>query len=243
MAAIELANPRILVITQGKRSFRLTFQPIQRGSWMKYFENIISVSENQNGKRVDSFDSSGAKISLVEENLIDATGYQTPSGEAVTTLGGWQKMLPVSHRQAAGNILTNISPDEIDEDAPILLGASSVNLTAIWGIDETGEMKRYTGLMHRFTTPSAEDQRRYSRDSSRSRTSGGRNGTTHWLGAQATLAELYDKLILSVEGYQHNGTDLGSDRAKIIEHMDTYHKVAAAHELFTPLEQSLDEVM
>ncbi len=54
----------------------------------------------------------------------------------------------------------------------------------------------YAGLIHTFQVPTVEQQRRYSRDSSRSRVTGGRKGTTRFLGAQRTLVELYDELIV-----------------------------------------------
>jgi hypothetical protein len=91
--------------------------------------------------------------------------------------------------------------------------------------------------------PTVEQQRRYSRDMSRSQVIGGsRAGKTRWLGAQATLVDLYDELILSVEGYVANGEPVCDDREMIIASMDTYHKVAAAEALFTPVSASVDEM-
>lgn len=55
------------------------------------------------------------------------------------------------------------------------------------------------------------------------------------MGPQSTLAELYDELIVSVDGYAVNDQVLGPDASteKIALHMDTYHKVAAADALFS----------
>ena len=101
-------------------------------------------------------------------------------------------------------------------------------------------MRKFHGLRHNFKTPTAEQQRRLSRDSSRSRVVGGaRNGKTLWLGAQATLADLYDELIVSVEGYAVDGK--APEREEVIEFMDTYHKVAAVDVLFAPAAPKVEE--
>ena len=68
---------------------------------------------------------------------------------------------------------------------------------------------------------------------------GSRNGKTQWLGAQATLADLYDELIVSVEGYTVDGA--APDREGIVEFMDTYHKVAAVDVLFAPAAPKVEE--
>jgi hypothetical protein len=60
------------------------------------------------------------------------------------------------------------------------------------------------------------------------------------LGAQATLAELYDELIVSVDGYTVDGAV--PDREAILEFMDTYHKVAAVDVLFSPAAANVEEV-
>lgn len=229
MAFIELAKPRIIAIEERRRKYLLTLARVPKKAWMHYFDGILSTSENLNGKRVDSFDASSARIELVESLLTDAQGYGGALG------AGWQKMIPLAHRMAAGNALVEVERGEPSDDEPIQLGAESVYLNAVWGADEKGAMMKYRGLCHRFQTPSGEQQRRYSRDSSRSRIVGGsRRGKTVWLGPQPMLVELYDELILSVEGYRVDGVDLGTDREAIVAEMDTYHKVAAADVLFSP---------
>lgn len=242
MSAIELATPRVIVIEERGKQYRLTIARIAKKMWTHYFDGVVSTSENQAGKRIDSFDSSAARLELVEKNLVNAEGYVTADGSPVTAAVGWQALLPLSHRLAAGNAIVSIDRAEPTDDDPIMLGAESVYLNAIWSADDKGVMQKYRGLCHRFKTPDGDQQRRYSRDSSRSRVIGGsRKNKTVWLGPQATLVELYDELILSVEGYQVNGVDLGADREAIVAEMDTYHKVAAADVLFSPAAANLSE--
>jgi hypothetical protein len=242
MSAIELATPRVIVIEERGKQYRLTLARIAKKQWMHYFDGIVSTSENQAGKRIDSFDSSSARLELIEKSLVNAEGYATVDGSPVASTAGWQSLLPLSHRLAAGNTIVSVERAESSDDEPIVLGAESVYLNAIWSADDKGVMQKYHGLCHRFKTPNAEQQHRFSRDSSRSRVVGGsRKGKTLWLGPQATLVELYDELIVSVDGYQVNGADLGADRDAIVAEMDTYHKVAAADILFSPAAANLSE--
>jgi len=240
--SIELRKPRTIVIEDRGQRYTLTVGVIQKQTWLRYFEGILSTSENQNGKRVDSFDSSAARLQLVESCLTEAQGYQTSDGSPVTAATDWQKLLPLRHRLAVANTLISVEPSANTDEQPLTLGVESVYLDAIWSADNNGVMRKYHNLCHRFRTPAAEHQRRFSRDASRSRVIGGsRTGKTQWLGAQATLAELYDELVLSVDGYTVDGVDLGDKRDGIVQHMDTYHKVAAADLLFSPAQPNISE--
>lgn len=236
MQAIELTQPRVIVIGDRKRTYKLTIGRIAKKDWLRYFEGILSTSEMQDGAEVSSFDSSAPRVELVEKNLIAAEGYSTPGDKPLAEISGWQSQIPLSHRLAAGDALVGITraaqPD--DENAPLTLGCEAVYLDAVWGAGEDGTMRQFHGLCHRFRTPSSEQQRRYSRDASRSRVIGGsRTGKTQFLGAQATLAELYDELIIGVDGYAVNGSE-DLDRDAIVTNMDAYHKVSAALFLFSP---------
>jgi hypothetical protein len=240
-ASIELKAPRIIVIEDRGKQYVFTVARILKKQWLRYFDAILNISENQGGKRVDSFDSSTAQISLVEESLITASGYTLPEGKtAIDQVDGWKTMLPVSHRLGVGRALIAVSASQPTDEDAIALGQESVYLDATWGVGEDGKMCRYHGLRHNFTVPTAEQQRRFARDNSRSRVVGGsRTAKTQWLGAQATLAELYDELIMSVEGYTVGGA--APDRDAIVEYMDTYHKVAAADLLFAPAAPKVEE--
>jgi hypothetical protein len=233
MAAIELKNPRVIAIAERGKNYLLKLAPVTKAQWLRYFESIVSTSENQAGKRVDSFDSTTARVELVEKLLVGAEGYAT-GGQPIASIPGWQQLIPLRHRQAAGNVLTEVERAEPEDDEALMLGFEPVYLNAVWSANERGEMVKYSGLCHRFKTPTAEHQRRFSRDSSRSVVVGGsRRGVTKWLGVQATLADLYDELVESVEGYTVNGALL-EGRESIVREMDTYHKVAAADVLFAP---------
>lgn len=239
--AIELNDPRDIVIDDRGRCFVLQLARITREQWLRYFENIVSLSESQHGKRVDRFDASSARLELVEQALTDAIGYKTADGQSVTTVAGWQQMLPLAHRLAAGQALVDVERGSVPDEELFVLGREAVYINAVWGSNDAHSMQKYHGLCHRFKTPTSEHQRRYARDANRSVIIGGsRRGTTRWLGAQATLVELYDELIVSVEGYKYLGSPL-PDVSTIVSVMDTYHKVAAAEILFSPAQPDIEE--
>jgi hypothetical protein len=238
--SIELKAPRVIAIEDRGKQYSLTLRRIGKKDWLRYFEGILSTSENQAGKRVDSFDSSAARLALIEECLVGADGYALPDGKTdIIQVEAWKTMLPLSHRLGAANAIIDVSRSEPNDEDPIALGAESVFLDAVWGADLDGVMRKFHGLRHNFKVPTAEQQRRLSRDGSRSRVIGGsRNGKTQWLGAQATLAELYDELIVSVEGYAVDAEPLTDN---IGEWMDLYHKVAAVDVLFAPAAPKVEE--
>jgi|SRR6185437_14052695 len=238
MPSIELTQPRVIAIDDHGKKYQLTVARITQKQWQRYFDAIQSTSENQGGKRVDSFDSTSGRLALVESALIDAKGYT--SREPITSISEWQKKLPLSHRAGVGSALTDVSRSEAEGDA-ITLGRETIYLDAVWSADSNGIMRKFRGLRHSFQTPTAEQQHRYSRDASRSVLVGGaRNGKTRWLGPQSTLLALYDELVLEVDGYTVNGEVLDRDGA--IANMDGYHKVAAAAELFSPAAPDVSEV-
>jgi hypothetical protein len=238
-SAIELSAPRQIAIEDRGRNYLFTVSPITASQWLSYFEGIQSTSENVGGKRVDFFDSNSARIALVEKALIDASGYNF-AGASVKEIEDWQKKIPVSHKLAIGSVLVAVGRSQATDNEAISLGSESICLDALWTAVE-GRMVKFKGLTHRLSTPNGEQQRRYSRDASRSRIVGsGRNAKTVWMGVQPTLVQLYDELIQSVEGYAYAGAAL-TDRAAIIEHMDSYHKVAAAQQLFEMAEIELEE--
>ncbi len=218
--AIDLAQPRIIVIRQGAQTFKYTIPRISQDLWLEYFDGIVSTAERKGKHIVQHTDASSAGLELVEK-----VGCHEPN---VT--------MPLSHRLAVANVLTSAYvPDQA------MQGFGQVPLVAIWGAGEDGVMRRQKNLVHVFDEPTFEQNRRYRRDDSRAQVIGGsRKGETIYHGAQRTLAALYDELIVRVEGYTVNGVAL-EDRNAIPMLMDTYHKVAAVARLFAPQEIEIEE--
>ena len=224
---IDLAQPRVLAFRDRDQLFTLTCKPITKEMWLKYFASIESTSTVKGGETTSTFDSTGAKLDLLTAALTGATGY-TSESDPITSHEGWREQLPIAHRRAAAELLVAVQAVPNTHDA-FELGFETVTLQATWTEDGKGGMQSFAGLKHVFSSPTAEHQKRYSRAMSRSVVTGGRNGTTRWLGAQDVLIEIYDELIVRTEGYEGSAVD-------VVSGMDCYHKVAAATALFAPLE-------
>jgi hypothetical protein len=221
---IDLALPRKIVIRQGARCVAYPIPPIPQGAWFQYFDGIVSTAEREGNQVVQRTDASSAGIALVHE-LLERDGGSSA--------------VPLAHKLALANVLTSAFAPGIDDvnDVP----TEGVRLHCIWSAGDGDAMRRYKNLEHVFESPTAEQNRRYRRDDSRAQIIGGsRKGTTIFHGAQRALAALYDELIVSVAGYAVNGVAL-EGREEIARHMDTYHKVAAASQLFAPAEVNLEE--
>lgn len=240
MQSIDLASNRVIAINDRGRSYKLVVAPIAQKKWLRYFDGCVSASEYADGARIDSNDFSAARRELAESVLIDAEGYTT--SQPLHEIEAWQTKLPASHLLTLGATLCAVSVSDDLDDAPIQIGRETVILEATWNANDSGEMRRLRGLRHVFESPSGDQQRRYSRDASRSRVVGGsRSGRTIWLGAQATLMDLYDELVVEVDGYSLSGKPI-VDRDEIAEVMDGFHKVVAAAALFSPAPLKVAEV-
>jgi hypothetical protein len=231
---IDLSAPRTIVITVGKRTYKYNFSPIHLSVWSEYFSAIVQSSERRGQEVIEEFDTSAARLALVDRALQGVEGYTI--SEELMQSGEWKSKLPIKHRLAVADVLTRVTASDPGDDDELVLGAESVMLSAVWSADEKGVMQQFTQLRHNFASPTAEHFHRYQRDLSRSYIVGGsRGGKTIYRGAQKTLIEIYDELIQSVEGYTLNGQPMGS-QSNIVYAMDAYHKVVAAAYLFRPAE-------
>jgi hypothetical protein len=238
-AAIELAKPRIIPVEDRGKTYRFTVRRILKNDWLKYFSGIISSSENADGKVVNSSDSSASRLELVDAVLTNADGFPLVDGKPVTEIEDWKSKLPLGHRLAIGNTLTSVTPSA-PTDEEFAFGFEKVYLDALWGAGESGGLLQYTRLLHIFRTPGVDHQRRFARDASRSTVVGGsRTGKTLWMGARTTMVELYDELIIGVDGYTVNGVPLCDPN--VATEMDAYHKYVAIDVLFAPAAPMLDE--
>jgi hypothetical protein len=231
MNCIDLAKPRTVTITAAAHRYDYVLQPISERDWFRYFDAIVSSAERKGDQVVEEFDTSRARLLLIEAALESVSGYELAGAADLSTIPNWREKLPFKHRLAVAAQLVNVQARD-PEDEVVSLGAETVMLTAVWGANDQGVLQQYTNLKHVFETPTADHYRRYQREMSRSYIVGGsRGGKTVWKGAQKELARIYDELIVSVEGYTFNDVPVeGRDQAAKV--MDTYHKVAAALHLF-----------
>lgn len=218
--SIDLAKPRVIAIRHGQQIFEYTVPLISHDLWLKYFDGIVSTAEREGKEVVQHIDASSAGLELVEKLL--------PANP--------ETRVPMAHKLAIVNVLTSAYVPDGD-----MRGFGEIPLVAIWSASENKTMRRHKDLVHVFEEPTAEQNRRYRRDDSRSQIVGGsRKGMTVYRGAQRTLAALYDELIVSVEGYTVNGEPL-TGRENVARSMDTYHKVASVMRVFAAGEVPMDD--
>lgn len=243
----DLAANRIILLEDRNRVYALTCRRITEEDWRSYFSSIVVTAEQEGKSRINTIDVSSPRLALAESVLTGATGYKVADGSELTQIPGWQKKIPLAHRLRLGETVADVRPSQQDEEFTIYPEGEVVLLDATFSAVPTADeyglvylaMRRLIGLKHVLRTPTEEQHRRYTREASRSKVVGGsRTGKTIYQGAQLLLAQLYDDLIVSVEGYSVGETPLTVDRAAIVREMDMLHKVIAAQELFQPQDTS-----
>lgn len=231
-ALLHLDQPRTVVIKNNHKAFTYRFRRLTAADWKKYYNGITSTTEIVNGEMRRVFDPNTALQELCEETLEHVDGYTAPGGASVETLDKWKMKLPIAHKIRAATVLTDVASDQ-PGDLSVITDLNEVQLAATWSADESGNMIRFLGLIHRFRHPSIDQLRRFNRESSRTLVVGGsRSGKTIWPGHQEVLAAFYDELIVSVDGYSLGISALTDQVDLIKREMDTHHKVAAARALF-----------
>ncbi|HZU30892.1 MAG TPA: hypothetical protein VFB79_07235 [Candidatus Angelobacter sp.] len=229
-AVLALDQPRVIAIKDGKFVYTFHFRRITQGDWMLYFDGIHYTSRNVERAEVNELDLDTAGIELFERCLVKVEGYR---GEFMSK-PDWQTRVLPRHAHAASWALRSCTVSQAESDQPFDPERVEISLDAVWSITEnTAQTTGYKGLLHFFAPPSAEDKRRFYRAGAQSKVVGGtRNGTTIHAKRHKVLLELYDKLILAVDGYSIGGQAL-SDVAEIRREMDGHHKLMAAQALFS----------
>jgi hypothetical protein len=106
-------------------------------------------------------------------------------------------------------------------------------------IDATWGTTLFRGLVHKFLPPSLDHERRFNRAASEIIIVGGTKKPKNLLPARhPMLVELYDELIVGVDGYSLKGAAI-TEKKDVVEAMDGYHKYVAARELFASPEAKL----
>jgi hypothetical protein len=232
---LRLDQPRAIAIVDRGKTFIYRFRRILAEDWKRFFSGIVNQSEDDGkGGRIQTLDVQTPLLTLVEDALVNVEGFRTPDGTALEQVKDWKQRLPVGQRLAVGRMLKDVNPVEATEDTPFLSETIDVSLRCSWS-EESGKMTAYSGLIHRFNSPSLDQLKRYNRENARSIVVGGsRTGKTVYPGTQSLLMKLYDELIAGVEGYAIlDDAPLRDNVAAVREQMDAYHKVAAVATLFT----------
>jgi hypothetical protein len=237
---LDLAKPRTIAIEDRGRSYKLHCRRITDRDWTEYFNKIVFSSEQKSGReQINSLDVSTPRIVLAEAGLERVEGYRVSNGGDIHQLEDWRKKVPLAHRSILGAILADARPAAQGDDLTIHAEGDEVLIDATWSAVDSPEgkttMQRFRGLKHVLKTPSDEQFRRYASQTSRSIVVGGsRGGRTIYPNSNFILAQLYDELVIAVDGYAIGDKPLQTDREAIRREMDMLHKVIVAQEIFNP---------
>ena len=169
---------------------------------------------------------------LYETLCQRAEGYTVRGGVPLDSLAVWRERLPLAHRLRAVELLTQVSISRDDAVAEIDPEYEITVLEALWNEAQPGEMRQFSGLVHRFEPVTAEEHQAFRRDCAKSVVVGGsRKGLTFFPSPENVLLRIYDKKIHSVEGYACGGVALAAE--DIAARMDPFHKVAAVLPFFS----------
>lgn len=229
----DLASNRTILLHDRGRVFTITCRPPSPADWFAYFAAISITSERTGAEVVNTIDIETPRVLLAERVIVAVEGYKLSTlafsaAATLTDLPNWQSRLPLAHRRQVGETLADVrvSMPTDDNDFLIQPEGEEVTLDATYSVVD-GKMVRLTGLKHIFKSPTQAQHKRYNGEASRSVVTGGsRNGRTVYTGAQKVLCQLWDELIVGVEGYAVNHPKP--------DDMDLHHKFTAAQELFAP---------
>jgi hypothetical protein len=202
-ALLDLSGDRQVTFKDKGQVFVFTFNRITDAQWRRFFSGLVVESEKSGSSRLSRVDYRTAGIDLFETAVKDVDGYKLRAGK-FTEIPNWKTRVPYGHKQKAIELLTDVT---FSESAPEFFDpdVEEVFIDAKWGADQ-GMMTQFSGLAHRFTPPSGAHQQRFNRAAGESRVVGGRSGKTISTSRQDMLADLYDELIVTVDGYAWPGS-------------------------------------
>lgn len=234
---IDLAQNRKLTIHSFGSRRSLIVAPITERTWLEHFFDKIFATVRCGAQAEISHDLYTPAINLLQEVAIGFEGYPQLAAAA-----DWLSKIPLTDKLGYGDALLRVFEikDPLDAFTPAPGRTHAVRIEAVWGAMSSGAMCRHTHLVHHFETPSKQQRERCRRAHMQTRRTAGftRRGPVVFLAPEQpltahALAELYDELIVRVDGYAVNGELLSQDREKITAHMDAFHKVRAAGWLFS----------
>jgi hypothetical protein len=217
--------------------YRHIFRRITSKDWDGFFTRFEAEVEQQGRDTVQMVTTSVATLWLYAAAIVRVEGYLVDGDKKVEELPNWIERIPQDHRLLAVDALTRVTAKDSEEQVTLRPNGELVTLDAMWSEEDATDatpagMTKYSGLIHRFDTPTDEQRGRFIRARSRAVVVGGAHkGKTRLASAQPVLVKLYDELIQSVEGYSLGDTPI-SGRETIAREMDGLHKVTAVGQLF-----------
>jgi hypothetical protein len=212
---------------------RHIFRRIERADADAYFA-ATQIATQRSGQTVENeIDIGSAELKLYERAAVRIEGYGLSDGRDLMQLPNWKSRVPGGHRIRAVDFLMKVTTSQGSGAQPIDPEYDVVSLDAIWTEGAIGgSMYWYRGLVHRFTPPTDAHWKKFNNFKTRSVAVGGsRIQKTIYPKLDGVLGDIYDELIVSVDGYSFRGAPL-ADKATVVAQMDRFHKIAAVGALF-----------
>jgi hypothetical protein len=221
---LNLAEGRVIAMEFAKRPYTWTFRRILRADWEKFFRSFDTETTAILGEQTETFETESGMIDLARTCVASVDGYKLPEPFP----GEWRRMLPLGHLKTFGWALRDVQQTPVADEAIALTELSEISLDCTWSHNV-----RWSGLIHRFRTPTLPQQRKFNRACGTYRVMGNdRGNTTVFPARQALMMDFYDELIESVDGYKLNDEPLADIHIPtIIREMDCCHKVSAVQAL------------
>jgi len=225
---------RVVVLNTPEGVRRHIFRRITNSDAAAYSSGKMLESHRQGQNVEDRIKITGPEIQLYDRAIARVEGYPgTSDGRAFMELPNWKDRVRGA-RIAAVRVLMEVRKAAPAADCLIDPDYDVVSLDAYWNAPSGGGNLRYQGLLHRFTPPKQGHWDRVGDFRTSTVAVGGSRTArkiTRYPNMHGTMAELYDELIASVDGYSVGGSPV-CDRKAILEYMDPFHKVTAVAALF-----------
>jgi len=211
---------------------RHVFRRVDRPDVDAYYSAILIATQRSGQTSEDEIDVGTAEMKLYERAIVRVEGYFLSDRRNLMELPNWKTRVPGGHRISATDMLMKVTKSVESGDGLLDPDYDVVSLDACWTERNEGQMDWYRGLLHRFTPPDISHWKKLNTYKTRSVAVGGsRSQRTIYPKLDGALGDLYDELIVSVDGYSFKGNAL-TDRETIIREMDRFHKVSAVSSLF-----------
>lgn len=236
---LELQGDRVVSFTDRGVPFTYTLNRIRPEDWKKFWAELQINTQVEKNQRTRTSDNTSPAVDLVTRLVKSVDGYKLTSDAPFTSMPNWRERLPLGHRAHVGSQLQDV---RFDDGADFVFDPEYevVKLRARWGSNEPGTMVEHSGLIHRLNPVTGEQQRRVRRAQSQSIVVGGsRSDQTIYPSIHHLYVELYDELIVNVEGYAVGGSPISTaDEAR--GQMDAMHKFGAVMALFRSPETEVE---
>lgn len=239
---LDLAE-RIVVLRVGESGSlrRHVFRRLERAD-VDIFYSALMMARQRRGQTVeDEVDVGSAELKLYERTIVKVEGYGLSDGRDLMELPNWKDRIPGGQRIRAVDLLMKVTKSTASGEELLDPECDVVSLDACW-TEKEGSMSWYRGLIHRFTPPTVLHWKKFNVYRTRSVAIPGSRGhvRTDYPKMDGLLGDLYDELIVSVDGYSFGGSAL-TDRMTIVAQMNRFHKISAVSALFDKSDEAPEE--